>query len=427
MYRCTMCGYEYDEGKEGAKFGGLAEDWSCPVCTAPKGLFQSTGEKTEREEAPSGDFSAVADSMAYIQKIAGSGESLVEPAGTKMNIAKWDDILLMGAQLARKPIDGLEKSSTETVIGKSAKKPLVMGTPIVVSHMSYGALLGEQKEAIAKGARSVGAAIGSGEGGIYEGEIGENEKYIFEYVPNKYSVSDKNLKRVGAIEIKIGQSAKPGLGGHLPGHKVTAEIAKMRGREEGKDIISPPAFPEINTARDLKKLVDELREKSEGRPIGIKIAANNVEADMEWIKIAEPDFITVDGRGGGTGAAPKLWKDAAGIPTIYALHRARKFMDANGMEMELIITGGLRVSSDFIKALSMGADAVAVATGVLTAMAASVDLDDSSKVGNYLRVSNDEIKIMMGAMGVRELGELGLANLATVDRDIAEWTDIKHA
>jgi glutamate synthase domain-containing protein 2 len=216
------------------------------------------------------------------------------------------------------------------------------------------------------------------------------------------------------------------LGGHLPGHKVTAEIAEMRGRKEGEDIISPPAFDEINSEQDLKRLVDELREKSGGRPIGVKLAANRIEEDLAWVKFAKPDFVTIDGRGGGTGAAPKLWKDAAGVPTIYALYRARKFLDDNGLAMDLVITGGLRVASDFVKALAMGADAVAVSTGILIAMAAGAGIKDSQKVENYLRVSNDEIKVMMGAMAARKLDELGVEKLATVSREVSEFTNIRH-
>lgn len=425
IYRCTMCGHLYDESKEGVKFADLPDDWVCPVCGAPKSLFEPTEENVEA--GSSSEMTVPVDgSMAYIQQIAKTGESVIEPAGTKLNVANWNDILLLGAQLAKKPIDGMKDASTKVVIGKSAKKPLTLDTPIIVSHMSYGALSGEQKAAIARAASTVGAAIGSGEGGIYDGEIAENARYIFEYVPNKYSVSDENLQRVGAIEIKIGQAAKPGLGGHLPGVKVTAEIAKMRDRKEGEDIISPPAFPDISSPEDLKKLVGELRERSNGRPIGVKIAANNIEADLEWVKVADPDFLTIDGRGGGTGAAPKIWKDAAGVPTIYALYRARKFLDENKLDMDLVVTGGLRVSSDFVKAIAMGADVVAVATGVLTALAVGGDTDDSKKVENYLRVSNDEIKTMMGAMGVRDLDELGVEELATIDRDIAEYTNIRH-
>ena len=193
-------------------------------------------------------------------------------------------------------------------------------------------------------------------------------KYIFEYVPNKYSVTDESLRRVDAVEIKIGQSAKPGLGGHLPGSKVTDEIAAVRGFPAGSDIISPAHFPDITNTDELRAKVDELREATGGKPIGIKIAAGHIEADLEIALAARPDFITVDGRAGATGAAPKVVKDATAIPTIFALVRARAHLDAVGADdVSLVITGGFRNSADAVKALAMGADAVALASAALMA------------------------------------------------------------
>ena len=144
-----------------------------------------------------------------------------------------------------------------------------------------------------------------------------------------YSVSEDNLKKVDAIEIKIGQSAKPGLGGHLPGKKVTAEIAGIRGFKEGQDIISPSHFKDIHDKQDLKNRVDWLRETSGGRPIGIKLAAGEIEADLQCAVYAGPDFITIDGRAGATGSAPKFVKASTSIPTLFAIYRARKYLDAN--------------------------------------------------------------------------------------------------
>ena len=235
--------------------------------------------------------------------------------------------------------------------------------------MSFGALSKEAKISLAKGTSMVKTAIGSGEGGILPEERQNAYKYIFEYIPNKYSVTDENLKNSDAIEIKIGQGTKPGMGGHLPGEKVTEEIAKIRGKSVGESIMSPSRFTEINDKDDLKKLVNELREKSEGRPIGIKIAAGHIEKDLEYICYAKPDFITIDGRGGSTGSSPKFLKDATSVPTIYALHRARKYLDENNMDIDLIITGGLRISSDFAKAIAMGADAIAIGTAAMIAIA----------------------------------------------------------
>ena len=151
--------------------------------------------------------------------------------------------------------------------------------------------------------------------------------------------------------------------------EVTAEIAAIRGKKQGEDIQSPSKFPEINSRDDLRAMVDMLRRRSEGRPIGIKIAAGNIEQDLAWCVYAGPDFITVDGRGGATGSSPLMLREATTVPTIYALSRARKYLDSVGSDIALVITGGLRVSADFAKSLAMGADAIAIASAGLIAAA----------------------------------------------------------
>ena len=428
-YKCLMCGEIYDEVKEGKKFSDLPDDWVCPICGAPKSLFKPIEEPASTQSATSDslDSSASEAEMSYIQQIATSGETVIEPAGAQTNLSPWSDILVLAAQLSRQPLTSSQPVDSEVVIGPNAKKPLTLESPLIVSHMSYGALTGETKVNIAKGAKQAHSAVGSGEGGLYEPEFEANQQVIFEYVPNKYSANDANLQKVAAIEIKIGQSAKPGLGGHLPGSKVTPEIAKMRGFPVGEDIISPPAFPDLKTPDDLKSLVDQLRDRSGGRPIGVKIAANDIEADLEWIKFAQPDFITIDGRGGGTGAAPKLWKETAGVPTLYALIRARRYLDDNKMSQQLIVTGGLRTSDEIVKCLALGADAVALATGVLTALAAPSDtLAADQKVANYLNVTLSELKTYARACGVTALRDFNLSHLATADYNLATHTPIRH-
>ena len=295
-------------------------------------------------------------------------------------------------------------------------------------------------------------AMCSGEGGILPQEREAAYKYIFEYVPNLYSVSEENLRRADAIEIKIGQGTKPGMGGHLPGSKVTPEIAAVRGKPLGRDVISPSRFPGIDSKEDLKALVDRLREESEGRPIGIKIAAGRIEEDLEFCVYAGPDFITIDGRGGATGASPKLIRDSASVPTIYALYRARKYLDEVGADMELVITGGLRVSSDFAKALAMGADAVAIASAALIAAACQqyricgtgmcpvgvatqdealrrrLPMDAAAqRVANFLNVSLEEIKTFARITGHHNIHDMDVDDLCTISREISEFTNIRHA
>ena len=318
--------------------------------------------------------------------------------------------------------------------------------------MSFGALSKEAKVSLAKGSAMAKSAMCSGEGGILPEEMAAADKYIFEYVGNLYSVTPENLKNADAIEIKIGQGTKPGMGGHLPADKVTEEIAKIRNKPMGQDVIAPSRFPNVETKEDLKNLVTHIREVSEGRPVGIKIAAGRIEKDLEFCVYAEPDFITIDGRGGATGSSPKLLRDSSSVPTIYALHRARKYLDSINSDISLVITGGLRVSSDFAKAIAMGADAIAIASAALIALACQqykicgtgmcpvgVATQDENlrkrlnediaaqRVANFLNVSLEELKMFARITGHENLHDLSVDDLCTINREISEFTDIAHA
>ncbi|MDZ8118310.1 glutamate synthase-related protein [Pontiella agarivorans] len=457
-YICTVCGYEH-EGPEAPE--------ACPVCGAGAELFdkkpeaepvghstnllphEETSPYLKEWERPSDETE---NGMKDIHEMAKTGHSIYEPMRTKLPVVSWDDLLFRGAQLNPMPLAHDADVSSQTVIGRNAAKPMELNIPILVSHMSYGALSKEAKIALAKGSALAGAGMCSGEGGILEESISSAHKYIFEYVPNRYSVTDENLQRADAIEIKIGQSAKPGMGGHLPADKVTDEIAAVRGRKVGEEIISPSTFPDIQTADDLKAKVDELRKASGGRPIGIKMAAGNIEDDLAFALTANPDFITLDGRAGATGSAPKYIKDSTSIPTIYALHRARKYLDAVNSEVSLIITGGFRVSSDMAKALAMGADAVAVASAAMMAIGCQqyrmcnsgkcpvgiatqdpelrkrFDIDQSAqRLANYLNVCTEELKTFSRITGHTEVSDLNTRNLVTTNAEISAHTDIEHA
>ena len=464
-YKCLMCGHIYDEEKEGILFKDLPDTWVCPTCKVPKSMFRLVEEENKTENIENKTNNNLEDYlkeyknnsysnevMDDIHNMAVSGKSIISSMATKKSLVSWDDILLLGAQLDPMPFEHNAEVSTKTIIGKNAKKPLIIDSPIIVSHMSFGALSKEAKEAIAIGSSKIKTAVGSGEGGILPEEFDNSYKYIFEYVPNKYSVSDENLKKVDAIEIKIGQATKPGMGGHLPGDKVTKEIAQIRGKEQGKDIISPSKFSEIKTKEDLKQLVDELRNKSEGRPIGVKIAAGHIEKDLDFITFANPDFITIDGRGGATGASPKIIRDSTSVPTIYALYRSKKYLKENNLNIDLIITGGLRVSSDFAKAIAMGADAVAIATSIMMACACQqyricqsgkcpvgiatqdenlrkrLKVNQSAKrVENFLTVSNEELKTFARITGNKDIHGLNVDDLCTISSEIEKNTNIKHA
>lgn len=390
--------------------------------------------------------------MEEIHEMAVKGESLHAAMGTLLPLPKWEDILLLGAQLDPAPLNDDDPVSTQTIIGKNAKQPMVLESPVYISHMSFGALSKEIKTALAKGSAMANTAMCSGEGGILPEEKAAAYKYIFEYIPNKYSVTDENLKTSDAIEIKIGQGTKPGMGGHLPGSKVTEEIAAIRGKNVGEDIQSPSKFPEINSKDDLKAMVDMLRERSEGRPVGIKLAAGNIEKDLAYAVSAGPDFITIDGRGGATGSSPFFLREATSVPTIYALSRARRYLDSIQSDIALVITGGLRVSADFAKALAMGADAVAVASAPLIAAACQqyricgsgycpvgiatqnpmlrerLKIEEAAqRIANYLILSNEELKTFARISGLDNVHKLSLENLITLDDQIAKYTGIAHA
>ena len=275
---------------------------------------------------------------------------------------------------------------------------------------------------------------------------------IFEYVPNRYSVTEENLRRVDAVEIKFGQSAKPGMGGHLPANKVTYDIAAIRGFAEGVDIISPAHYDDIQSKEQLKEKVSWLRELSGGKPIGIKFAAGHIEEDLAVAVFAEPDFITLDGRAGGTGASPKYVKGSVGIPTPFAIYRARKYLDEqNAQHISLICTGGLRVSSDFAKALALGADAVGISTSALMAIGcrqyricntgkcpmgiatqdpklrAELNVDRAAeKLHNFLKVCTRELEDFARLSGNHSVHDLCIDDLLTTNSELSNHTAIKH-
>ena len=461
-FKCRICGAVYDEEKEGKP---LSELDACPVCRMPVNNLEPVEENSGdgAEQAAGFDGELAYDSatarrdpsnryMAEIHEMAVTGKSIGGSMSTQMPMASWDDILMLGAQLNPAPLNEEDPVDTRTVIGRHAEKPMILENPVYISHMSFGALSREIKVALARGSAMAKTAMCSGEGGILPEEKEASYKYIFEYIPNKYSVTDENLRDADAIEIKIGQGTKPGMGGHLPGEKVTAEIAAIRGKAQGEDIQSPSKFPEINSKEDLKEMVDMLRRRSEGRPIGIKIAAGNIEKDLEHCVFAGPDFITIDGRGGATGSSPLMLREATSVPTLYALARARKYLDAAGSDIALVITGGLRVSADFTKALAMGADAVAIASAALIAAAcqqyricgtgkcpvgiatqdpelrARLNVDAAAqRVANFLNVSKEELKTFARVSGKHSVHDLSMDNLITTDSDIAKYTGIRHA
>ena len=317
----------------------------------------------------------------------------------------------------------------------------------MIGAMSFGALSKEAKTALAKASTIAGTTENTGEGGVLPEERQYAKTLIIQYSTGRFGITEEILKRADAIEIKIGQGAKPGQGGLLPADKVTEDIARVRNVPIGKDVHSPPAHPDIFSIDDLKKKVKWLRELTGGKPIIIKLGAGDVENDVKLAMKAEPDVIAVDGMEGGTGAAPKIMLDDFGIPALAALVKARRAMGKS--KQELIIAGGLSKGADVAKALALGADAVYMAMPCLVAMGciycklcykgrcpqgittqdpelrARLVIDEAAgKVANFLNACNEEAKMAAAACGKRNIHELNREDLRSLSSLVKEVTEI---
>ena len=253
--------------------------------------------------------------VAFIHQLAREGLSKLGHHGpmTSMGVPRnllphWDDLQIMAAQMATKPLMEDQIVGTELVIGPEAKKPLALKIPLFVSDMSFGALSEEAKISLAKGAELASTGICSGEGGMLPEEQQSNSRYFYEYASAEFGFKEELLTKVQAFHFKGGQGAKTGTGGHLPGNKNKGKISQVRGIPEGQPAISPPTFKNLVTADDFKKFADRVRDLTGGIPIGFKLSANHIERDMQFALDASADYIILDGRGGGTGAAPQMFR-----------------------------------------------------------------------------------------------------------------------
>jgi glutamate synthase domain-containing protein 2/CDGSH-type Zn-finger protein len=329
-----------------------------------------------RSDVPQATPTAEEPMVARIHALAKDGLSKLGHHGEmgamgvpRKDLPHWDDIQILPAQMARKPLLDDVPVATSVMIGPRAAMPLQLDIPLFVSDMSFGALSEEAKTALARGAQIAGTGICSGEGGMLPEEQAENSRYFYELASAQFGWSLDHVARVQAFHFKGGQGAKTGTGGHLPGEKVQGKIAEVRGLEPGQAAISPATFTDLHTPADFRRLADQVRERSGGIPIGFKLSANHIEDDIDFALEASADYIILDGRGGGTGAAPLIFRDHISVPTIPALARARRHLDAkSGREVTLVITGGLRMPEDFAKAMALGADAIAVSNSAMQAV-----------------------------------------------------------
>jgi len=396
--------------------------------------------------------------VAEIRDLAAHGLDRVGHHGaiTSMGVPRgelpsWDSIQLVTAQLARRPLLDDETVATDVVIGKNATKPLRLEIPLFVSDMSFGALSQEAKVALARGAEGAGTGICSGEGGMLPEEQRENSRYFYELASGKFGWSLDKVRDVQAFHFKFGQGAKTGTGGHLPGNKVQGRIAEVRGLDPGTPAVSPATFPDLTTPADYREVAAAVRETSGGIPIGAKLSAQHIEADLDAALEIGVDYVILDGRGGGTGAAPKLFRDHISVPTIPALARARRHLDAAGSDVTLVITGGLRTHPDFVKALALGADAVAISNAAMQAIGClgmracntnncpvgiatqqpglrqRLVIDESARrLTNFLRATVELMTVLARACGHHHLSGLSIDDLTTFDREMHHLTAIPY-
>lgn len=338
---------------------------------------EGPGLEAKESTMPAARATVEEPTLEFIHQLANEGLSSFGhhgPMGAmgvpRNQLPDWDDIQIMVAQLHRKPLMEDVEVNTRLIIGPESNKPLELNIPLFVSDMSFGALSEEAKIALARGADLAGTGICSGEGGMLPEEQAANSRYFYELASAKFGFNEDLLNKVQSFHFKGGQGAKTGTGGHLPASKNIGKISSVRNIPEGKPAISPPTFADLESPADFKRFGDRVRELTGGIPVGFKLSANHIERDIEFALQAGADYIILDGRGGGTGAAPLLFRDHISVPTIPALARARHYLDTHGAsgKVTLIITGGLRVPSDFIKALALGADGIAISNSAMQAI-----------------------------------------------------------
>lgn len=411
--------------------------------------------------APEAKPTAEEPTVALIHQLAREGLRRVGhhgPMGAmgvpRACLPDWDDLQIMVGQLARRPLAEDEVVDTRLVIGPEAKRPLELAIPLLVSDMSFGALSEEAKVAMARGAEMAGTGICSGEGGMLPEEQAENSRYFYELASAMFGYREELLARVQAFHFKGGQGAKTGTGGHLPGVKNTGRIAEVRGIEAGQPAISPPTFDRLRGVGDFTRFADRVREITGGIPVGFKLSANHIERDIQFALDAGADYIILDGRGGGTGAAPLMFRDHISVPTIPALARARRYLDRQGASgrVTLIITGGLRTHVDFIKAMALGADGIALANSAMQAIGcvgaricnsnncpagiatqqphlrARLDVEESARrLARFLDASVSLMQVMARSCGHRQLQQFGLEDLSTFREEMARLSGVAYS
>ncbi|KGM46665.1 FMN-binding glutamate synthase family protein [Pseudooceanicola atlanticus] len=310
---------------------------------------------------------------AEIRRAAATGIYDIRGGGAKRRVPHFDDLLFLGASMSRYPLEGYrEKCDTSVTLGtRFAKKPIELKIPITIAGMSFGALSGQAKEALGRGATMAGTSTTTGDGGMTEEERGHSEKLVYQYLPSRYGMNLHDLRRADAIEIVVGQGAKPGGGGMLLGQKITERVAGMRDLPQGIDQRSACRHPDWTGPDDLEIKILELREITGWQvPIYIKVGGARPYYDTALAVKAGADVVVLDGMQGGTAATQDVFIEHVGQPTLACIRPAVQALQDLGMhrEVQLVVSGGIRSGADVAKALALGADAVAIGTAALVAL-----------------------------------------------------------
>jgi len=463
-YRLDSGVSEYNNSETLHKFGSWIEDGKVLVDQDEIEGWAREHPQPYKRDAYQGayqDPTGTSDEphVKFIRKLASEGLSKTGHHGpsaamgvSRNKLPKWDDIQFVVAQLHELPLLDDEPVGTDVIIGTNAEKPLKLDIPLFVSDMSFGALSEEAKIALAKGAELAGTGICSGEGGMLPEEQQANTRYFYELASARFGFSWDKLEKVQAFHFKGGQGAKTGTGGHLPGNKVKGKIAEVRGLEEGQAAISPARFPDWTSLGQYAEFAAEVRERTGGIPVGFKLSAQHIEKDIDAALEIGVDYIILDGRGGGTGAAPLIFRDNISVPTIPALARARRHLDtSNAAGVTLVITGGLRHPADFAKAMALGADAVAVSNAAIQAIGClgmrachtnncpvgiatqkehlrerlPVDVA-AERLARFFDASVELMSVLARAAGHDHLDKFCTQDLTTFDIDMARLTGVSY-
>ena len=308
-----------------------------------------------------------------IRRAAATGIYDIRGGGAKRRVPHFDDLLFLGASMSRYPLEGYrEKCETSVTLGtRFAKKPIELKIPVTIAGMSFGALSGHAKEALGRGATMAGTSTTTGDGGMTEEERGHSEKLVYQYLPSRYGMNPDDLRRADAIEVVVGQGAKPGGGGMLLGQKITERVAGMRDLPQGIDQRSACRHPDWTGPDDLEIKILELREITGWeKPIYIKVGGARPYYDVALSVKAGADVIVLDGMQGGTAATQDVFIEHVGQPTLACIRPAVKALQDLGMhrKVQLVVSGGIRTGADVAKALALGADAVSIGTAALVAL-----------------------------------------------------------